>query len=68
MTSWTATEPAIDSVTGADVLAAARAHLHLERLAVIVVGDADAVGADLEKAGLGDVEIVRDPDPSVEAA
>ena len=60
--------PAIDSVTAADVLVAARAHLHLERLAVIVVGDADAVGADLEKAGLGDVEIVGDPDPTAEAA
>jgi predicted Zn-dependent peptidase len=58
--------PAIDGVTGADVLAAARAHLHLERLAVVVVGDADAVGADLEKAGLGDVEVVYDPDPFAE--
>ena len=60
--------PAIDGVSGADVLAAARAHLHLERLAVVVVGDADAVGADLEKAGLGDVEVVRDPDLSAEEA
>ena len=56
--------PAIDAVTGRDVLAAARAHLHLERLAVIVVGDADAVGADLETAGFGDVEVVREPDPA----
>ena len=55
--------PAIDSVTAADVLAAARAHLHLERLAVVVVGDADAVGSDLEKAGIGDVEVVRDEEP-----
>jgi len=55
--------PAIDAVTAADVLAAARAHLHLERLAVVVVGDADAVGSDLEKAGIGDVEVVRDEEP-----
>lgn len=54
--------PAIDAVTAADVLAAARSHLHVERLAVIVVGDADAVGADLEKAGIGDVEVVREPE------
>jgi len=60
--------PAINAVTGADVLAAARTHLHAERLAVIVVGDADAVGADLEKAGIGDVEVVREPDPAAEAA
>ena len=55
--------PAVDAVTGADVLAAARSHLHLERLAVVVVGDADAVGADLEKAAIGDVEVVRDAEP-----
>jgi hypothetical protein len=40
--------------------------LHVERLAVIVVGDADAVGADLERAGIGDVEVVRDPEPLAE--
>jgi predicted Zn-dependent peptidase len=58
--------PAITAVTASDVLAAARAHLHVERLAVIVVGDADAVGADLERAGIGDVEVVRDPEPLAE--
>jgi predicted Zn-dependent peptidase len=60
--------PAINAVTGADVLAAARTHLHVERLAVIVVGDADAVGADLEKAGIGDVEVVRELEPVVDGA
>ena len=60
--------PAIDAVTAADVLASARSHLHVERLAVIVVGDADAVGADLEKAGIGEVEVVREPDPVAEEA
>lgn len=55
--------PAITAVTASDVLAAARSHLHADRLAVIVVGDADAIGADLEKAGIGDVEVVRDPEP-----
>jgi zinc protease len=60
--------PAIDAVTAADVLAAARTHLHVERLAVIVVGDAEAVGADLEKAGIGDVDVVREPEPVAEEA
>jgi predicted Zn-dependent peptidase len=60
--------PAIDAVTATDVLEAARRHLHIERLAIVVVGDADAVGADLEKAGLGDFEVVRDPDPVAEQA
>src|SRR5487761_2732975 len=55
--------PAITAVTASDVLAAARSHLHADRLAVIVVGDADAIGADLEKAGIGDVEVVRAPEP-----
>ncbi len=55
--------PAITAVTASDVLAAARSHLHADRLAVIVVGDADAIGGDLEKAGIGDVEVVRDPEP-----
>ncbi len=54
--------PAIDAVTAADVLAAARAHLRLERLAVVVVGDADVVGADLDRAGIGEVELVREQD------
>ena len=58
--------PAITAVTASDVLAAARTHLHVERLAVIVVGDADAIGADLERAGIGDVEVVRDPEPLAE--
>ncbi len=60
--------PAIDAVTGADVLAAARTHLHLERLAVVVVGDADAVGADLERAAIGDVEVVREAEPVTDGA
>ena len=60
--------PAVDAVTAGDVLTAARTHLHLERLAVIVVGDADVVGADLEKAVIGDVEVVREPEPLAEEA
>ena len=56
--------PAIDAVTADAVLAAARTHVHVERLAVIVVGDADAIGADLERAGFGDVEVVRESPPA----
>ena len=56
--------PAIEAVTGAEVLAAARAHLDLERLGVVVVGDADVVAADVEALGLGDLEVVRDEEPS----
>jgi zinc protease len=52
--------PAIEAVSAADVVAAARAHLDLERLAVVLVGDADAVAADVDALGLGELEVVRD--------
>ena len=52
--------PAIEAVTGDAVLAAAREHIDLERLGVVLVGDADAIAADVEALGIGDVEIVRD--------
>jgi predicted Zn-dependent peptidase len=52
--------PAIEAVTADEVLAAARAHLDLERLGIVLVGDADAVAADVEALGLGDLEVVRE--------
>jgi predicted Zn-dependent peptidase len=52
--------PAVEAVTGDEVLAAARAHLDLEHLGVVIVGDADRVAADVEALGLGELEIVRD--------
>lgn len=55
--------PAVEAVTGDYVLAAARAHLDLERLAVVIVGDADAIAAPCEALGIGEVEVVRDDEP-----
>ena len=52
--------PAVDAVSGTDVLAAARAHIDLEHLAIVIVGDADAVGADLEAAGIAPLEVLRE--------
>jgi predicted Zn-dependent peptidase len=52
--------PAIEAVTADDVLAAARDHLHLDRLGIVLVGDADAVTADVEALGLGELEVIRD--------
>ena len=52
--------PAIEVVTADDVRAAARSHLHLERLGIVIVGDADAVARDVEALGIGDVKVVRD--------
>jgi predicted Zn-dependent peptidase len=47
----------IRSVTQADVLAAARAHLHPDQLQVTVVGDPDAVRVPLESLGWGIVTV-----------
>ena len=64
----------IEAVDIAAVAAAARAHLHVEAAAIVLVGDADAFGAELEAAGLGPVTIERDetvagaPTPDAEVA
>ncbi len=57
--------PAIEAVTTGDVQAAARRHLDLEHLGIVLVGDADAIGAELEAAGFGAVEIIRDEGPTL---
>ena len=53
----------IEAVDIDAVEAAARAHLHVDDAAIVLVGDADAFGADLEAAGLGRVVIERDAGP-----
>jgi predicted Zn-dependent peptidase len=50
----------IEAVTVADVAAAAGGHLHLERAAIVLVCDADKIGAEVEAAGFGPVELVKD--------
>lgn len=52
----------IEAVTADDVLAVAQAHIDLERLAAVMVGDAAAIAGSLEGAGFGPVEIVHDED------
>jgi zinc protease len=53
---------AIEAVTGDDVHRVARDHLHLERAGIVLVGDADAIGAEVERAGFGPLEMVHDED------
>jgi len=53
--------PAVQAVTVDDVAAAAAAHVHPDELAIVLVGDADAFLPDLEAAGLGPIEVERDP-------
>jgi predicted Zn-dependent peptidase len=55
---------AVEAVTVADVQAAARDHIDLDRIAIVAVGDADAVGKELEAAGLGDVQIIVEEPPA----
>jgi predicted Zn-dependent peptidase len=54
--------PGIEAVTIEDVHRVARDHLHIEQTGIVLVGDADAVGSDIERAGFGPVEVVHDDD------
>jgi zinc protease len=51
--------PAIEAVTAGDVQAAAQ-HIRTEAAVILLVGDADAFGADLEAAAFGPVTVERD--------
>jgi zinc protease len=51
---------AVEAVTIADVQAAARQHIDLDRMAIVAVGDADAIGGGLQSAGLGDFEVIAE--------
>ena len=51
---------AIEAVTIEDVQRAAREHIHPERCAIVLVGDHDKIGADLEAAGIAPIEVITD--------
>jgi zinc protease len=55
--------PAIEAVTIEDVQKAATQRIQPDRAAILLVGDADAFGADLEAAGFGPVTVERDSGP-----
>jgi zinc protease len=50
----------VEAVDVAAVAAAAQAHLHVDDAAIVLVGDVDAFGPELEAAGLGQLVIERD--------
>jgi zinc protease len=50
----------IEAVTIEAVQQAAHDHIHPDRLAIVAVGDADAVGADLAAAGFGELEVIAE--------
>ncbi len=54
----------IEAVTIADVQKAAQDHIAPGRLAIVAVGDADAVGSELQAAGFGDFEVITEEVPA----
>jgi len=54
----------VEAVTIEAVQKAAQDHIHLERLAIVAVGDADAVGVQLESAGFGQLEVIAEEVPA----
>jgi zinc protease len=54
----------IEAVDVDAIAAAARAHLHVDEAAIVLVGDIDAFGPALEAAGLGPIAIERDEPPA----
>lgn len=58
----------IEAVDIDAVAAAARAHLHVDRAAIVLVGDVDAFGTALEEAALGRIVIDRDDTPHAPTA
>ncbi len=56
--------PSIEAVSADDVLRVARDHIQPEAAAVVLVGDFDQFGADLEAAAIGPVDVIRDEEPS----
>jgi zinc protease len=54
----------IEAVTIEDVQKAAQDHIAPGRLAIVAVGDADAVGPELEAAGFGDFEVITEEMPA----
>ena len=50
--------PCLEAVTAADATAAAARHLDAARLTTVVVGDLDAIGADLRQLDLGEAVVL----------
>ena len=59
--------PAIEAISDADVLAAARTHVRPAEAAVVLVGDADAILPALEGAAIGPITVEREELPAPES-
>jgi zinc protease len=58
----------IEAVTIGDIRRTARDRIHTDRIAIVAVGDADVLGKDLEAAGFGELEIIREELPAAATA
>ncbi len=58
----------IEAVTIEAIQRAAQEHIHPDRLAIVAVGDADAVAKDLESAGFGELEVIVEELPAAATA
>jgi zinc protease len=54
----------IEAVTVDDVLATAQHRIDVDHLAIVLVGDADTIGTELEAAGFGPMTVERDEGPA----
>ena len=55
---------AIETVTADDVLRVARAYIHPDAAAIVLVGDHDQFGGALAGAGIAPIEVQADPEPA----
>ncbi len=58
----------IEAVTAGDVQDTAEARIHPDRAAIVMVGDAARITAELETAAIGPVEVVRDEESTETAS
>ena len=54
----------VEAVTIESVQKAAQDHIHMDRMAIVAVGDADVVGADLAAAAFGELELITEALPA----
>jgi zinc protease len=54
----------VEAVTIESIQKAAQDHIHLDRLAIVAVGDADAVAAELSAANFGELEVITEELPA----
>jgi zinc protease len=57
----------VEAVTIEAVQQAAQDHIHLDRIAIVAVGDADAVASELESAGFGELQVIAEEVPAEDA-